>query len=204
MSILSSYLALPQEGHLIELFHVFAYHKKHLNTEMVFDPSEPEIEMNSFQRQDWSYLIYSTPGEELKEALFSNMPKPLGKGFTVQCFGDADHEGELFTHRPRTGYIVLLNNAPIYWFSKKMSSIQTSTFDSEFMAMKQATEYLCGPRYKLRMFGIPVDEPTFVNGENESILVNSAMPGSTLKKKNPLVMRAAQRMNAAYHTLILC
>ena len=47
--------------------------KKHLNTDMVFDPSEPEIDMSSFQRQDWSYSIYSLPGEELKEALPPNM-----------------------------------------------------------------------------------------------------------------------------------
>ena len=103
VSMLSSHLALPREGHLTELFHVFAYLKKHLNTEMVFDPSEPEIDMDSFQRQDWSYSIYSTPGEELKEALPPNMPKPLGKAFTIRCFVDADHAGESLTHRSRTG-----------------------------------------------------------------------------------------------------
>ena len=65
-----------------------------------------------------------------------------------------------------------------------MASIETSTFGSEFMAMKQGTEYLCGLRYKLRMFGIPVDEPTCVYGGNQSVLVNSSMPASTLKKKS--------------------
>ena len=53
--MMSSYLAIPREGHMQELLHVFAYLKKHMNTEMVFDTSEPEIDMNSFQRQDWSY-----------------------------------------------------------------------------------------------------------------------------------------------------
>ena len=55
MSLLSSHLALPQEEHLTELFHVFAYRKKHLNTKMVFDPSEPKIDMNLFQHQDGDY-----------------------------------------------------------------------------------------------------------------------------------------------------
>ena len=49
-----------------------------------------------------------------------------------------------------------------------MASIETSTFGSEFMAMKQATEYLQGLIYKLRMFGIPIDEPAFVCGDNQS------------------------------------
>ena len=49
--------------------------------------------------------------------------------------------------------------------------------------MKKATEYVRGLRYKLRMMGIPVDEPTFVYGNNQSVLANTTMPGSTLKKK---------------------
>ena len=40
-SMLSSHLAIPREGHTQELLHVFAYLKKHMNTEMVFDPSGP-------------------------------------------------------------------------------------------------------------------------------------------------------------------
>ena len=68
-----------------------------------------------------------------------------------------------------------------------MASIETSTFGSEFMAMKQVTEYLRGLRYKLRMFGIPVGEPAFVYGDNQSVLVNSSVPASTLKKKSQLI-----------------
>ena len=55
------------------------------------------------------------------------------------------------------------------------------------MAMKQATEYLRGLRYKLRMFGIPVEEPAFVYGDNQSVLVNASMPASTLKKKSQAI-----------------
>ena len=68
-----------------------------------------------------------------------------------------------------------------------MVSIKTTAFGSEFMAMKQMTEYLRGLRYKLRMFGIPVGEPAFVYGDNQSVLVNSSMPASTLKKKSQLI-----------------
>lgn len=180
---MSSHLALPREGHLEQVFHIFAYLKKHMNTEMVFDPSVPEIDMNIFQRQDWSYSIYSTPGEELKEDVPPNMPDPLGRGFTIRVFFDADHAGESLTRRSRTGFVVFLNNAPIYWHSKKQTSCETSTFGSEFIAAKQAAEYVRGLRYKLRMFGIPVEEPAFMFGDNQSVLANTSMPQSTLKKK---------------------
>ena len=39
-SMISSHLAIPREGHTKELLHVFSYLKKHMNTEMVFNPSQ--------------------------------------------------------------------------------------------------------------------------------------------------------------------
>mmetsp|Transcript_11394 Transcript_11394/g.16562 ORF Transcript_11394/g.16562 Transcript_11394/m.16562 type:complete len:119 (+) Transcript_11394:1368-1724(+) len=74
VSMLSSHLVLPREGHLQELIHIFGYLKNNMNTKMVFDPIEPEIDVNAFLRQDWSYSVYSSPGEELKEILPPNMP----------------------------------------------------------------------------------------------------------------------------------
>ena len=102
----------------------------------------------------------------------------------MRVFVDADHDGDLDTQRSRTGFIVLLNNAPIYWTSKKQNFFETSTFGSEFAAMKQAAEYVQGLRYKLRMMGIKVDEPAFIFGDNKSVLFNTKSPGSTMKKRS--------------------
>ena len=102
----------------------------------------------------------------------------------MRVYVDADHAGDELTRRSRTGFIVFLNNAPIYWMSKKQASCETSTFGSEFCAMKQATEYVRGLRYKLRMMGIPVESPAFIFGDNQSVLANTTMPKSTLKKKS--------------------
>ena len=66
-------------------------------------------------------------------------------------------------------------------------TVDTSTFGSEFMAMKQATEYLRGFRYKLCMFGIPFDKPAFIYEDNQSVLINASAPESTLKNKIQLV-----------------
>ena len=112
------------------------------------------------------------------------MPEPLGLAFVMRVFVDADHAGESVTRRSRSGYIVFLNGAHIYWLFKKQTSCETSTFESKFVAMKQATEYTCGLRYKLRMCGILVTEPAFVHGDNQSVLCNTTAPQSTLKKKS--------------------
>ena len=52
------------------------------------------------------------------------------------------------------------------------------------VAMKQACEFVRGLGYKLRMMGIPVDKPSFMFGDNQSMLANTANPGSTIKKKS--------------------
>ena len=182
VSMMASHLALPREGHLKELFHIFAHLKAHSNAEMVFDPTPIDFDRSIFERQDWSYSSYGY--ESLKEELPLNMPTAHGRSFTMRVFVDADHAGDLITRRSRTGFIVFLNGAPIYWFSKRQNSVETSTFGSEFVAMKQATEYVRGLRYKLRMMGIPVDEPAYVFGDNKSVLCNTTAPESTLKKKS--------------------
>ena len=40
VSMMSSHLALPREGHLEQVLHIFAYLKKYHNTELVYDPNE--------------------------------------------------------------------------------------------------------------------------------------------------------------------
>ena len=39
VSMMSSHLAMPRDGHLLAVFHIFAYLKKYHNTELVYDPS---------------------------------------------------------------------------------------------------------------------------------------------------------------------
>ena len=53
--------------------------------------------------------------------------------------------------------------------------------------MKTACDYVKGLRYKLRMMGIRVDEPTYIYGDNQSVLANTSNPGSTLKKKSSAI-----------------
>ena len=77
-----------------------------------------------------------------------------------------------------------LNFSPANWLSKKKNGVESSTFGSEFIAMKQCCEYLRGLRYKLGMMGIPVEGPAYIKGDNHSVLANTTIPDSTLKNKS--------------------
>ena len=180
VSMMASMMAMPRIGHLNQLFHMFAYLKQRHNSEMVFDPTLPDIDEDLFPKEDWRH----TPYAYAKEGLPPKTPDARGQGFVISTYVDSDHAGDTITRRSRTGFIVYLNSSPIFWFSKKQGGIETSSFGSEFIAMKQCCEYIRGLRYKLRMMGIPVDGPAFIFGDNKSVLVNSSQPDSVLKKKS--------------------
>ena len=117
VSMMSSHMAMPREGHLEQMFHMFGYLRSHHNTEIVFDPSDPVIDMSRFQKRDWASSEFGHI--EGIEVLPPNMPQPRGFGFTVRAKVDADHAGDTITRRSRSGFLVYLNSALVYWFSKK-------------------------------------------------------------------------------------
>lgn len=170
VSGLASQMALPRKGHLDAVYQMFAFLKTKHNSQMVFHPTVPEINESCFIKQDWSASAYG----DCKEVIPDNAPEARGLGFIMRDFVDADHA-------------VFLNGAPIHWFSKKQTSVETSSFGSEFIAMKRCCEYVRGLRYKLRMMGIPVEAPTYVFGDNQAVLANITMSHSTLKKKSSSV-----------------
>ena len=182
VSMMSSHLALPREGHLEQLFHIFAHLKKYHNAEQVYDPSEPEIDKSKFEQRDWTASEFGHI--QGQEELPANMPEPRGMGFTMRAMVDADHASDTVSRRSRTGFLVYLNCSLVCWFSKKQTSVESSSFGSEFIAMKQCCEYLRGLRYKLRMMGIPVEGPAYIEGDNQSVLANTTIPDSILKKKS--------------------
>ena len=50
--------------------------------------------------------------------------------------------------------------------------------------MKQCCEHLCRLHYKFQMMGIPIYGPVYISGDNQSVLANTTVPESMLKKKS--------------------
>ena len=123
---------------------------------MIYDPSEPVIDMDQFPREDWSHSVYASGDTKLSEPLPSDAPEARGEGFVMRLYVDSDHAGDCVTRRSRTGFLVYLQSSLIKAYSKKQPGIETSSFGSKFKAMKVGTKYIRGLRYKLRMMGIPV------------------------------------------------
>ena len=70
----------------------------------------------------------------------------------------------------------------MYWFSKNQTSIETLYFGAEFIAMKLFCEYM-RPAVQTKNEGAAIDMPSFIFGDNQSVLSNASLPHSKLKKK---------------------
>ena len=46
--MISSHLALPRRGNLESLFHMFSYLKKHQNSDIMLDHTQPDVYMADF------------------------------------------------------------------------------------------------------------------------------------------------------------
>ena len=84
---------------------------------------------------------------------------------------------------------------PVSWISKRQPTVETSTYGSELVAGRVAVEGIIEIRYKLRMLGVPVLEPTLMLGDNMSVVLNTTVPSSQLKKKHKA---------CAYHRIREC
>jgi hypothetical protein len=182
VSMLSRYLACPRVGHLEEAFHIFAYLKSHNKSSLVFDPSEPVFDESRFAKCDWSEYY---PGASDPDP--PRQPEPRGLAVTTTCFVDADHAGCRETRRSHTGILLFVQRTPVIWYSKRQNTVESSTFGSEFVAMKTAVEQIEALRYKLRMMGVPLSGPTNVFCDNESVFKNATKPESVLKKKHNVI-----------------
>jgi hypothetical protein len=193
VSMLASHNALPRQGHLEAVYRIFSYLKTKTNhARLVLDPTYADIDYESFKQQNWNEFY-----GDATEHLPGNAPPPLGRPVEIRCFVDTDHAGDKLTRRSRTGIVIYLNSAPIVWYSKKQNTVETSTFGSEFVALKIAAEMLRGLRYKLRMMGVPIAGPSYVYCDNNSVVMNSTSPASTLKKKSNSIAYHAVRWAVA-------
>ena len=92
--------------------------------------------------------------------------------------------GDKLTRRSYTGIIIKINNAVVFTFSKRQTTVEAATFGPELIASRIAKEKVQALLYKLRMMGVPVISPSIMVVDNESVVKSVSVPESRLKKKH--------------------
>jgi hypothetical protein len=81
VSMLSTFLYMPREGHFDAVHHLFAYLSLHHNVRVVFDPTYPDFDMRAFIKTDWK-PVYG----DVKEAIPPNARVTRVKAIDLRLF----------------------------------------------------------------------------------------------------------------------
>ena len=71
-----------------------------------------------------------------------------------------------------------------YMAQKRQNGVETSTFGSDFTAVKNSVELITALRYKLRMIGVPIDGSNDIFCYNDAVYKNASTPESHIRKKH--------------------
>jgi hypothetical protein len=193
--MLSTYQASPHEGHLEQLINIFAFLKKKPKLTLYFDATIPRLDPTMFSGNKAKQ--FKDQYRDAKKEKPMRMPKPRGREIQMTAFVDASHAANKVTRRSNTGFIIFINRAPIIWYSKRQNTVESSTFSSEFIAMKACMESIMSLRFKLRMFGVPINGPADVLCDNQSVVNNTSKIESVLNKKHSSIAYHAVRWSVA-------
>lgn len=180
--MIGGFRAAPRKGHLDRARRVYVYLRNYKRTSIKFRTDCPNYEKYQYVKPDWGKIYYPC-----KEDIPTDMPMPRGKDVVVTTFKDANLLLDYVTGRSVTGIIHMLNKTPIDWFCKKQSTVETSTYGSEFASARLAIEQIIDIRYSLRMLGIPLRGPSILFGDNKSVIDSGMNPTYKLKKRHDML-----------------
>ena len=179
---LARFRAEPKENHLKMLGRVVGYLRHTKLGAIRFRTNIPnhEEKFPLYKPADWDYSVYHGVREEIP----GDIPRALGKPVRLTTYVDANLLHCRITGRSASGVLHLVNGTPIDAFSKRQNTVETATYGSEFMAARLAVQQTMDIRLTLRYMGVPIDGPTWMFGDNKSVIDSSTIPASTLNKRH--------------------
>eukprot|EP00968_Pinguiococcus_pyrenoidosus_P028650 scaffold8025_cov649-Pinguiococcus_pyrenoidosus.AAC.1 len=141
VTTLARYASEPNHGHMDRALRLFGYLKKFPMKGIVMDPTPPTFENfeDEYKPDPDDLLLYGEVEEEIDEGLPT--PSTLGDAeLQITAVVDANHAHDRVTRRSITSYVIFIGSSPIMWTCKRQSVVSTSTYESEFRALRHATE----------------------------------------------------------------
>ena len=190
--VVSRFRVEPRVGHMDRVKRIYGYLRKFNDAKIRFRTGIPPNE-SIFQehKADWMNSIYG----EREVEMFDGMPVPKGKQVRVTTFIDSGLHHCQVTGKASTGILQLVNQTPIDWESKKQATVETTTYGAEFVAARMGVDKTIDLVFALKAMGVPVEEPAWMLGDNQSVITSSVIPSSTLKKR--WIALAYHRVRAA-------
>ena len=183
VATMSRFRAAPRQGHMDRLKRIYSYAIRTKDYTFRFRTEQHDYSFLPDQDFDLTYSVYGN----VQELLTDDMPDPLGEAVTTTTTMDANLNHSLATGKSLTGCLHFVNKTPVDWYSKKLATVETATYGSEFVAAKTATEQIMDISQTLRYLGAPITTKSFLFGDNRSIVTSATLPHSTFTKRHNIL-----------------
>ena len=130
------------------------------------------------------YLI----GTQNSKILFSKSSSPKSE-LKLEMYADSDWGGSE-DRKSITGYLALINGAPVSWQSKRQPTVALSSTEAEYMAATQATKEAIWLRQLLSELGHPQNGATVIFEDNN---------GCIELAKNPIHHACTKHIDIQHH-----
>jgi hypothetical protein len=177
---LSSFRAMPRQGHLDRIKRVYAYLCKFRHGTIRYRTEMPDVSDYEFPQRDW----HDTPFYDSKEEYPTNLPTPRGNPVLMTTFVDANLGHDKISGKSCSGVLHFLNKTPIDWFSKKQGTVESATFGSENVAARTALEQIKANKLALMHLGVPIHDTPILLGDNKSVVDGNTQPKGKLHKRH--------------------
>jgi Reverse transcriptase (RNA-dependent DNA polymerase) len=177
---MSQFRLAPRKGHLHRLQRIYGYLKRYKHGEIRIRTEIPTFGDIQDIEYDWKKSVYG----DIMEEIPSDIPEPLGKSVVQHSAVDANLQHCLLTGRAVTGVMHFLNSTLADWYCKKQATVETATYGSEFVAARIAADQIIDLRLTLRYLGVPLEGKSLLFGDNNSVIISSTLPHSSLKKRH--------------------
>ncbi len=180
---MSRFRLAPRIGHIERLKRIYGYLSKTKHYAIRYRTYPPDYSQLPVQEYDWSRNVYGQVQEEIP----SDVPTPLGEPVVTTTFFDANLMHDITTGKSVTAVLHFANTTPFDWYSKRQATVENSTYGSEFVAARTATEQIIELRHTLRYLGVPINSTAYMFGDNKSVVTNATIPHSVLSKRHNIL-----------------
>jgi hypothetical protein len=122
-SAMSRFNMSPREGQLKAVKRILAYLKTFPKGRLIVDTSYPDHSVYPDEGHPNWKDFYPDAEEEIP----NDLPMSKGAKVRITVYMDADHAHDLVTRKYITGILMVLNDTPIRWVSKRQKTAETST-----------------------------------------------------------------------------
>ena len=177
---MSRFRAAPRVGHLDRVKRIFGFLRKFQHGVIRIRTEKPDYSKLDNPDYEWKYTCYHGAKEEIPP----DAPAPKGKEVVSTHFVDANLQHDLISGKSVTGTLHFFNKTPMDWWTKLQSTVETATFGSEYVAARTCTEQITDLRLTLRYLGVPVNGPSYMFGDNKTVVDTASVPHGKLQKRH--------------------